>query len=360
MRKGIEIEVSAADRARLEAIVADRNSPQKHVWRARIILATGEGCGTAQVMRRAGVSKPCVWRWQERFMRAGVDGLLHDKTRPARIPPLPKAVVEGVVTRTLEETPLDTATHWTAPALAAASGLSVSSVQRIWRAHGLRPHQVRSFKLSSDPKFAAKVEDIVGLYLDPPVHAVVLSLDEKSQIQALDRTQPGLPMKPGRCGTMTHDYKRNGTTTLFAALNVLDGTVIGQCLQRHRHQEFIRFLNAVERTVPAGKVIHVILDNYAAHKHAKVRQWLARHPRWIFHFTPTSCSWLNAVETFFAKLSKRRLKRGAFASVVALQEAINRFVAAHNHDPKPFVWQADPNAIIAAAKRGYQALDSIH
>jgi transposase len=240
--------------------------------------------------------------------------------------------------------------------MAQTSGLSVSSVQRIWRAHGLRPHQVRRFKLSTDPK----VEDIVGLYVDPPAHAVVLSIDEKSQIQALDRTQPGLPMKPGRCGTMTHDYKRHGTTTLFAALNVLDGSVVGCCMQRHRHQEFIRFLNQIERTVPAGKLIHVVLDNYGAHKQAKVRHWLARHPRWIFHFTPTSCSWLNAVETFFAKLTKQRLKRGVFPSLVALQTAINRFVETHNREPKPFVWKADPNAIIAAAKRGYQALDSIH
>jgi transposase len=360
MRKGIEIEVTAADRARLEAIVADRNSPQKHVWRARIILATADGCGTATVMRRAGVSKPSVWRWQERFMTDGVAGLLHDKTRPARIPPLPKVVVEAVVTRTLDQAPPGEMTHWTAPAMAAASGLSVSSVQRIWRTHGLRPHQVRSFKLSTDPQFAAKVEDIVGLYVDPPAHAVVLSIDEKSQIQALDRTQPGLPMKKGRAGTMTHDYKRHGTTTLFAALNVLDGTVIGRCMQRHRHHEFIRFLNAIERTVPAGKVIHVVLDNYGAHKQTKVRQWLVRHPRWMFHFTPTSCSWLNAVETFFAKLTKRRLKRGVFHSLVALQAAINRFVETHNQDPKPFVWKADPNTIIAAAKRGYQALDSIH
>jgi DDE superfamily endonuclease/Winged helix-turn helix len=326
MRKGIEIDVSAADRARLEAIVADRNSPQKHVWRAQIVLATADGCGTAAIMRQAGVAKPSVWRWQERFMSEGVDGLLHDKTRPARIPPLPKGTVEAVVTRTLDEAPPDGATHWTAPAMAAASGLSASSVQRIWRAHGLRPHQVRRFKLSNDPKFAEKVEDIVGLYVDPPAHAVVLSIDEKlpwlpgptsvvgperEEIQALDRTQPGLPMKPGRCGTMTHDYKRHGTTTLFAALNVLDGSVVGRCMQRHRHQEFIRFLNEIERTVPAGKLIHVVLDNYGAHKQAKVRHWLARHPRWIFHFTPTSCSWLNAVETFFAKLTQRRLKRGS-------------------------------------------------
>jgi transposase len=360
MRTGIEIEVSVADRARLEAIVADRNSPQKHVWRARVILATADGCGTAAIMRRAGVSKPSVWRWQARFMADGVAGLCHDQTRPARIPPLPKAVVEAVVTRTLKAAAPDEATHWTAPAMARVGGLSTSSVQRIWRAHGLRPHQVRTFKLSTDPKFAEKVEDIVGLYVDPPAHAVVLSIDEKSQIQALDRTQPGLPMKKGRAGTMTHDYKRNGTTTLFAALNVLDGTVLGRCMQRHRHQEFLRFLNDLERQVPAGKLVHVILDNYATHKHVNVRRWLARHPRFTFHFTPTSCSWLNAVESFFAKLTKRRLQRGVFHSVVALQEAINRFLAAHNRDPKPFTWRADPNAIIAAAKRGYQALDSIH
>src|SRR5688572_12318446 len=352
MRKGIEIEVTAADRARLEAIVADRNSPQKHVWRARIMLATADGCGTAEVMRRAGVSKPCVWRWQERFMTDGVDGLLRDKTRPARLPPLPKAVVETVVTRTLGEPPPAGVTHWTAPAMAAASGLSVSSVQRIWRAHGLRPHQVRSFKLSTDPHFAAKVEDIVGLYVDPPAHAVVLSIDEKSQIQALDRTQPGLPMKPGRAGTMTHDYKRNGTTTLFAALNVLDGTVIGQCMQRHRHQEFIRFLHGVEAQVPVGKLIHAIVDNYATHKHPKVRAWLARHPRWTFHFTPTSASWLNAVEGFFAKLTRRRLRRGVFRSVVDLQAAINRFVEETNYDPSPSSGPPTPTASSPLSREG--------
>jgi transposase len=239
-------------------------------------------------------------------------------------------------------------------------GVSVSSVQRIWRAHGLAPHRVRQFKLSNDPAFAAKLRDVVGLYIDPPAHAVVLSVDEKSQIQALDRTQPGLPLKKGRAGTMTHDYKRNGTTTLFAALNVLDGSVIGRNMQRHRHQEFIRFLNVIEAQVPVGKVVHVILDNYAAHKHPKVMAWLARHPRFVFHFTPTSCSWSNAVETFFATLSKRRLKRGVFRSVYDLQCAINRYIEEANHDPKPFVWTADPNKIIAARQRGLDVLDSIH
>ncbi len=283
-------------------------------------------------------------------------GLLRDKTRPPGRAPLPADVVQRVVDLTLEE-PSGEATHWTGRAMAKAVGISLRSVQRIWADHQLQPHRIRTFKLSNDPAFADKLRDIVGLYVDPPQHAVVLSVDEKSQIQALDRTQPGLPMKPGRCGTMTHDYKRHGTTTLFAALNVLDGTVIGRCMQRHRHQEFIRFLNAVERAVPAGKVVHVILDNYATHKHPKVRAWLERHPRFVFHFTPTSCSWLNAVETFFAKLTRRRLKRGVFRSVADLQEAINRYLREHNGDPKPFVWTANPDRILRSLNH---ASESIH
>lgn len=292
-------------------------------------------------------------------MTDGVAGLLRDKTRPARIAPLTAEVEAQVIAATLADPPGET-THWTASAMAEASGISVSSVQRVWRRNGLQPHRTRHFKLSNDPNFASKLRDIVGLYVDPPAHAVVLSIDEKSQIQALDRTQPGLPLKKGRCGTMTHDYKRNGTTTLFAALNVLDGKVIGRCMQQHRHQEFIRFLNAIEARVPAGKLVHAIADNYATHKHPKVREWLARHPRWTFHFTPTSASWLNAVEGFFAKLTRRRLKRGVFRSLVDLQAAIKRFLAENNDNPRPFKWIKDPDAIIAAVKRGHQTLDSIH
>lgn len=360
MRTGVSFTVSAADRDRLEAVVADRNAPQKHVWRCRIVLGTAAGLGTNAIMREAGVAKTAVWRWQERFMAEGVDGLLRDKTRPSRIPPLGADVAERVVRLTLDDPPGEI-THWTADAMARAAGISASAVRRIWKAHGLEPHRCRRFKLSSDPRFVEKLRDVVGLYVDPPAHALVFSVDEKSQIQALDRTQPGLPMKKGRAGTMTHDYKRNGTTTLFAALNVLDGTVIGRNMQRHRHQEFIRFLNTIEATVPADKQVHLILDNYAAHKHPKVRAWLDRHPRFTFHFTPTSCSWLNAVEGFFARLAKRRLKRGSFHSLVELQAAINRFVAEHNAtDPKPFRWTADPDAIIAAVRRGHQALDSFH
>jgi transposase len=360
MRGNLGLFVSAADRARLAAIIADRNSPQKHVWRAQVVLMTGDRVGTNEIMRQTGLGKVSVWRWQERYIDEGVDGLLRDKTRPSRIPKLADAKVAEVIRRTTEEAPPDGGTHWTVRAMAAATGVSRAKVHVIWREAGLVPHRWRQFKLSNDPAFADKVEDVVGLYVDPPEHAVVLSIDEKSQIQALDRTQPGLPMKRGRLGTMTHDYKRNGTTTLFAALNVLDGSVIGRSMQRHRHQEFILFLNAVEREVPNDKAIHVILDNYAAHKHPKVRAWLTRHPRWTFHFTPTSASWLNAVEGFFAKLSRRRLQRGVFHSVVALQSAIKDFVEQHNQSPKPFVWRADPKDIIAAAKRGHQTLETIH
>src|SRR3979490_359344 len=305
MRAGIVVNVTRADRHRLEAIVSDRSAPQKHVGRANIILATAEGCGTAGIMRRSGKSKPVVWRWQARFMAEGVDGLSRDKTRKPGKQPLPATVVQRVVDLTLGAPPGD-ATHWTGRMLAKVAGVSLRSVQRILEAHRLAPHRGRTFKPSTDPKVAAKLKDIFGLYVDPPAHAVVLSVDEKSQIQALDRTQPGLPMKPGRAGTMTHDYKRHGTTTLFAALNILDGTVIGRNMQRHRHQEFVRFLNTIEAEVPAGKVVHLILDNYAAHKHPKVRAWLDRHERFTFHFTPTSCSWLNAVE----RGSSPRLRNG--------------------------------------------------
>jgi transposase len=359
MRAGIVVNVTRGDRRRLDAIISDRSSPQKHVWRAKIILATADGCGTTEIMHRSGKAKPVVWRWQERFMLEGVDGLLRDKTRKPGKPPLPATTVQKVVELVSGPPPGET-THWTGRALAKAAGISLRSVQRILEAHQLTPHRIRTFKLSNDPKFAEKLRDVVGLYVDPPEHAVVLSVDEKSQIQALDRTQPGLPMKPGRAGTMTHDYKRNGTTTLFAALNVLDGTIIGRNIKRHRHQEFIRFLNEIEAQVPKRKAIHAIVDNYATHKHPKVRDWLDRHPRWTFHFTPTSASWLNAVEGFFAKLTKRRLSRGVFRSVAELKAAIDRFIAETNADPKPFIWTARPSRILAAVKRGKQTLESVH
>jgi transposase len=360
MRTGISFTVSSAARQQLLRIIADPTSPQKHVWRARIIVASGDGLGTNAIMSTAGKSKTCVWRWQKRFMDEGVDGLLYDKTRPPGTPPIAAHRVEEIIALTLKPPPHE-ATHWTLRAMARVAGVAASTVQAIWKTHGLAPHRFRQFKLSNDPAFASKLHDIVGLYVSPPAHAVVLSIDEKSQIQALDRTQPGLPMKKGRCATMTHDYKRNGTTTLFAALNVLDGSVIGQNMQRHRHQEFIRFLNQIERSVPKDKAIHAIVDNYATHKKDKVQAWLRRHPRWTFHFTPTSSSWLNAVEGFFAKLTQRRLKHGVFYTLVDLQAAINRFIKDYNaNDAKPFIWKADPDKIIAAKNRGFQTLESNH
>jgi transposase len=360
MRTGISFTVSPWDRKQLEALVANGNSPQKHVWRARIVLLSDDGVGTRGIMAATSKSKTTVWRWQARYADAGVAGLLSDATRPPGKAPTSQERVDAVI-RLTQKSPPHEATHWTARAMVRAMGLGVVTVQRIWKAHGLSPHRWRQFTLSNDPAFAWKLRDVVGLYVSPPAHAVVLSVDEKSQIQALDRTQPGLPLKKGRGQTMTHDYKRNGTTTLFAALDVLTGEVIARNMQRHRHQEFIRFLNQIERDVPADKVIHVILDNYGTHKHTKVQAWLQRHPRWTFHFIPTSSSWLNAVEGFFAKLTRRRLKHGVFHSLVDLQAAINRFIQEHNADgAKPFIWRADPDDIIAARNRGFQTLESIH
>ncbi|MFP6774607.1 MAG: IS630 family transposase [Alphaproteobacteria bacterium] len=360
MRTGISFAVSAIDQKRLEHMVKDPKSPQKHVWRSRIILLSSAGHGTHGIMRATGKSKTCVWRWQERFMQKGVEGLLRDKTRPPGIAPIEAHRVREIVGLTLEP-PSHEATHWTLRAMARAVGVAASTVQTIWKAHGLVPHRFRQFKLSNDPRFVEKLHDIVGLYVSPPAHAVVLSIDEKSQIQALDRTQPGLLLKKGRGATMTHDYKRNGTTTLFAALNVLDGTVISQNMRRHRHHEFICFLNQIERTVAKDNEIHPIVDNYATHKKDKVQEWLQRHPRWTLHFTPTSSSWLNAVEGFFATLTRRRLKHGVFYSLVDLQTAINRFIKEYNAiDAKPFIWKADPDKIIAVRNRGFQTLESIH
>ena len=338
--------LGSLDRQMLEAIVADRNRPRKHVERAQVVLAAAEHGPVQQVATRLGVSRPMVWRWQQRFAEQGLDGLLRDKTRKPGKPPILAETVARVVVLTCA-TPPHQATHWTGRAMARAVGISLTSVQRIWTAHKLQPHCVRTFKQSRDPEFAAKLTDIVGLYMDPPTQAVVLSIDEKSQIQALDRmhpslpippaspaepwaASPGLPIQPGRCGTMTHDYKRHGTTTLFTALNVLDGHVIGRCMQQHRHEEFIRFLNDIERAVPAGKLIEAVVDNYATHKHPKVKAWLAWHPRWTFHFTPTSRSWLNAVENFFSVLTRKRIRRGSFHSIIDLQAAIKQYLAEHD------------------------------
>jgi transposase len=359
MGKKVRIQLAPGDRDRLEALIANGNTPQKHVRRARIVLLAGAGIGTDEIQRRLRVSKPTIRRWRTRYVEAGVDGLCRDKTRPPGKPPLAAEVVNRVIEMTATQTPPD-ATHWSLRTMAKAVGIAPSSVQAIWKAHGLKPHLVATFKLSNDPRFAEKVKDVVGLYLNPPERAVVLSVDEKSQIQALDRTQPGLPMKTGRAGTMTHDYKRHGTTTLFAALDLLNGRVIGQCMQKHRHQEFIRFLNRINREVAADLDVHLIADNYATHKHPKVKAWLARHPRFHMHFTPTSASWLNLVERFFAEITRKRIRRGVFYSVVDLQSAINEYLEHHNADPKPFLWTASASSIIEKVNRGKQALESQH
>jgi transposase len=359
MRKIERISISAADRERLERLVRDRNTPQKVVWRARIVLLAGDGMTAEGIAAAAGKSLLTVRRWRRRFLVKGVDGLLKDATRPSRVKPLPSATVKQVVHMTLHAKPPN-ATHWSVRSMAAATGISYSSVQRIWKAHGLKPHLVETFKVSRDKNFAAKVEDVVGLYLNPPDKALVLCVDEKSQIQALDRTQPGLPMKKGRAGTMTHDYKRNGTTTLFAALNMLDGSVIGTCMPRHRHREFLRFLKLVDQRTPAGLALHLVVDNYATHKTPAVKRWLKAHPRFHLHFTPTSASWLNMVERFFAEITRKRIRRGTFTSVAELKSAIMDYLENHNIDPKPFVWTKSAGDILEKVARAKQALESQH
>ena len=359
MGKIERIEVPAADRDRLEQLVRDRNTSQKVVWRARIVLLAGDGLRATEVAARVGTSVLTVRRWRRRYVQAGVEGLLKDATRPPGRKPLSAAVIQQVVDKTLHETP-PRATHWSLRAMAAAVGLSRSSVQRIWQAHGLKPHLVKTFKLSTDKHFVAKVQDVVGLYLDPPDKALVLAVDEKGQIQALDRTQPGLPLKKGRAGTMTHDYKRHGTTTLFAALDVASGTVMGTCMKRHRHQEFLRFLRVIDRGTDKHLDLHLIVDNYATHKHPKVRAWLEKHPRFHLHFTPTSASWLNQVERFFALITQERIRRSAFTSVPDLESAIMDSLDRHNADPKPFVWTASATAILEKVSRAKQVLESQH
>jgi transposase len=367
-RDDICIYVSPSARARLEGIAADRNSPSKHVWRTNIVLLTADGIGTNAIMRLTGKSKPCVWRWQERYIEAGVDGLLRDKTRPSRKKPLSPEVKLKVLTMTMQSPP--NATHWTTRSMAKAVGISHTSVQRIWQEAELKPHLVRTFKVSNDPQFAEKVTDVVGLYMNPPDKALVLCVDEKSQIQALDRTQPGLPLKKGRAATMTHDYKRNGTTTLFAALNVKTGEVIGECLPRHRAKEFVKFLNKIDTAVDKLLSVHLIVDNYSTHKTKAVRNWLKRHKRFKMHFIPTSSSWLNLVERFFAEITGKRIRRGAFASVAELIAAIEAYLSAHNADPKPFIWTKTANVILEkdararaklqTVKTGNQPLESEH
>jgi len=355
VRTALTVTLTPAQRSQLQAWAKARRLPQRQVQRALIILLAGEGQPDIVIARRLGMSRYKVARWRKRFLALGPEGLKKDATRPGR----PRRVDdEEIVRQTTQEKPPQ-ATHWSTRSLARVVGVSEASVRRVWRAFGLKPHRVHTFKLSRDPQFLEKLEDIVGLYLQPPQHALVFSVDEKSQIQALQRTQPGLPLKPGRGATLTHDYKRHGTTTLFAALNTLDGTVLSQCRSRHTHQDWIAFLRHIEQHTPPDKTLHVIADNYSAHKHPKVQSWLKRHRRFRMHFTPTSASWLNMVERFFRDLTQQRLRRGNFHNVAELIAAMENYIEHHNRHPKPFIWTAQASDILEKVSRARRVLDKL-
>ena len=353
------LEVSEEQARTLRAWVAAKTTPQRVALRSRIVLLAHEGLANRAVAERLGISRPTVLLWRERFAQGGVQALTEDAPGRGRKPGISPEKVAAVVEATLHTKPPD-ATQWSTRTMARAQGLSPASVQRIWEAHGLQPHRTKTFKLSTDPHFVEKLRDVVGLYLNPPEKALVLCVDEKSQIQALQRSQPGLPLKPGRCQTMTHDYKRHGTTTLFAALDVLEGSVIGECLPRHRHQEFLTFLRQIDRETPGELALHLILDNYATHTHARVTAWLARHPRFHLHFTPTSCSWLNLVERWFAELTRKQLRRGDFHNVPELIAAIRDYLACGNEQPTPFIWTASAEAILAKIAHCKANSEAVH
>jgi len=336
-----------------------RTLPARVVERARIVQLAAHGVASKDIAAQVGVSRPTVQLWRERFLALRVPGLAKDAPRPGRLPRISAAKIRAVVEATLHTTPA-AATHWSTRTMAAAQGVSAATVRRIWRQHRLQPHRTTTFKLSRDKHFTEKLCDVVGLYLNPPDKALVLCVDEKSQIQALDRTQPGLPLKRGRCGTMTHDYKRHGTTTLFAALSLLDGTVIGDCMPRHRHQEFIRFLKQIDVATPVALDLHLIVDNYGTHKHPRVQAWLQRHPRFHLHFIPTSSSWLNLIERWFRDLTTQRLRRGSFASVAELIAAIHAYLDNHNQNPRVFVWSAPVDRILTKIAKCKEALDALH
>ncbi len=368
------VELSAQDDRRLRILSKRKRVQARVAQRARIVLLAARGLSDKDIAAQVDLERRTVARWRARYLAMGIEELLRDATRPGRPAKIDARRIAEVVRKPLQEKPAKR-THWSTRTLAAHTGLSEASIRRIWHAHGLKPHWVRTFKLSNDPRFVEKLEDIVGLYLNPPENALLLSCDEKSQIQALDRTQPGLPLNKGRCQTMTHDYapkevplgdapkevplgdKRNGTTTRFAALNMLNGAVIGQCMQRHRHQEWLRFLRQIDQATPKDKQLHLIADNYATHKHPKVKAWLAKHPRFHMHFTPTSASWLNMVERFFRDISENQLRHGVFHNVPELVQTIDHYLKQHHQNPKPFIWTARACDILAKATRARAKLN---
>jgi transposase len=356
MKSAPAITLSDVERKTLETWSRGRSTQARRVLRAKIVLRAAEGKTNETIAAELNTSKPTVGRWRSRFAALRVAGIEKDAPRPGRTPAVSAEVVDVIVRKTTQEKP-EAATHWSTRTMAQAVGVSKDTVQRVWAAHGLKPHLVKTFKVSNDPQFAEKLEDVVGLYLSPPEHALVLSCDEKTQIQALDRTQKGLPIHPGRCGTMTHDYKRNGTTTLFAALAVAEGKVIGTCMQKHRHQEWIKFLKLIDEETPPELDLHLIVDNYATHKHPKVQAWLKRHKRFHVHFTPTSSSWLNLVERWFREITDQRIRRGTFRSVEQLIQAIAEYIQHNNQTPKPFVWTAKATEILAKVQRARKSLE---
>ena len=354
----LDFRLTPTDRQQLERLLRKPSTTKKVALRANILLAADSGSGVRQSARELRTTTPTVMLWKQRYLGGGLGAVLDDAPRPGRPRQVLPDKVAEVVRLTTQEKPAG-ATHWSTRSLAPIVGLSHTQVHRIWRAHGLKPHRQETFKVSTDPQFLAKLEDVVGLYLNPPEKALVFSIDEKSQIQALDRTQPGLPMKRGRAGTLTHDYKRNGTTTLFAALNVATGEVISECMAQHRHDEFLAFLKKVERETPGELDIHAIVDNYSTHKHARVQAWLTSNPRVHLHFTPTSASWLNLVERLFAELTEKAIRRGVFTSVKALEEAIATYLADRNRQPRPYVWTATVERILAKVGRAQSALNTV-
>jgi transposase len=359
MRVATPIRLTPEQQSELDKVARSTSVSVRFAQRAQIVLKAAEGMQDIAIAQDLGITRQKAARWRARFARLGLEGLRKDAPRPGRKKKISTSKTRMVVRKTLEERPPN-ATQWSTRTMAQAAGLSEASVRRIWKAHGLKPHLLQTFKLSNDKRFVEKLEDVVGLYLNPPQHALVLSCDEKSQIQALDRTQPGLPLKKGRAGTMTHDYKRHGTTTLFAALNTLDGRVVATQMKRHRHQEWIRFLTLIDEETPAEKQLHLVVDNYATHKHPKVKRWLEKHPRFHIHFTPTSASWLNAVERFFRDLTERRLRRGVFKSLEQLSDAISVYIKTHNEDPRPYIWTAKASDILEKVKRARAKLDTLH
>jgi transposase len=357
MRVAEKIELDGETERELRALIKRRRIAARLHQRARVVLLAAQGWQNKEIALEVNLDRRQVALWRTRFLQGGIDALRQDAPRSGRTPTITAEVESHILEVTLHSKPA-AATHWSTRTLAERLGVSATTIRRVWQSNGIKPHLARSFKLSRDPRFEDKLLDVVGLYLNPPEHALVLSCDEKSQIQALDRTQPGLPMKAGRAGTVTHDYKRHGTTTLFAALNTLDGTVISMCEPRHRHEEWLKFLKLIDRKTPKHLTLHLIVDNYGTHSHPVVQAWLAKHPRFIMHFTPTSASWLNMVERFFRDISERRIRRDSFSSVAELELAIELYIADHNAHPKPFIWTASATDILAKVTRAKAALST--